>query len=34
LDSFVKSDKNWSWSKLYLLGESYEPKKITILNFE
>ena len=34
LDSFVESDKNWSWSKLIFLGESYELKKITILNFE
>ena len=34
LDSFVESDKNWSWSKLILLGENYELKKITILNLE
>ena len=33
LDSFVESDKNWSW-KTYLFGESYEFKKITILNLE
>ena len=31
LDSFVKSDKNWSWLKL-ILGDCYELKKITILN--
>ena len=34
LDSFVQSDKKWCWSKTYLLGESYEFKKITILNLE
>ena len=35
LDSFIESDKNWSWLKfIYLLGESYEIKKITILNLE
>ena len=32
LDSFVESDKNWSWLDLIYLGESYELKKITILN--
>ncbi len=34
LDSFVQSDKNWSWFNLIYLGESYELKKITILNLE
>ena len=34
LDSFVESDKNWSWLKFIYLGESYEIKKITILNSE
>ena len=34
LDSFVESDKNWSWLDLIYLGESYELKKITILNLE
>ena len=32
LDSFVESDKNWSWLNFIYLGESYELKKITILN--
>ena len=32
LDSFVESDKKWSWLNFIYLGESYEPKKITILN--
>ena len=33
LDSFVESDKNWSWLNLFIyLGESFELKKITILN--
>ena len=31
LDSFVETDKNWSWLNFYL-EESYELKKITILN--
>ena len=34
LDSFVESDKNWSWLNFINLGESYELKKITILNLE
>ena len=34
LDSVVESDKNWNWSKLIYYGESYELKKITILNLE
>ena len=32
LDSFVESDKNWSWLIFIYLGESHELKKITILN--
>jgi len=32
LDSFNKSDKSWSWLNFIYLGESYEFKKITILN--
>ena len=32
LDSLVESDKNWSWLYSIYLGESYELKKITILN--
>ena len=32
LDSFVESDKYWRWLKFIYLGESYEVKKITILN--
>ena len=33
LDSFVESDKKWR-IKTYLLGNSYELKKITIFNLE
>ena len=34
LDSVVESDKKWGWLNFIYLGESYELKKITILNFE
>ena len=34
LDSFFESDKNWSLLDFIYLRESYELKKITILNLK
>ena len=34
LDIFIKSERNWCWSKTYFKGAAYELKKFTVLNLK